>query len=747
MSRETETNTMTLALEGVGCASCVAKIEKALESTSGVDSVAVNLANKTAVVRGDVSFEAAQEAIEGVGYGASLLRRARQDSGLKQAEELKHLKFQTLIATVLTLPVFILEMGSHLYSPFHHWVMESMGQPLSWGVQLLLTTLLLLGPGRSFFTRGIPALLRGSPTMDSLVAMGSGAAYLYSLLATLAGHLLPEGSVQVYYESADLIVTLILVGRYFEEKAKGRTGAAIAKLMDLNPKTARVERGDEFVEVPLDEVRVGDRVQVRPGETVPVDGRVSVGRSFVDESMLTGESVPVEKLEGSEVVGGTLNQKGSFVFQVTKVGDDTVLSRIIDMVDQAQSSKLPLQATVNKITAWFVPTVMTLSALTFAAWWLLGPEPVLNHALVAAVSVLIVACPCAMGLATPTSIMVGIGKGAESGLLFRNGQALETLKSSRVIAFDKTGTLTRGKPALTDLCALGERDDDEVLKLAASVESVSEHPLSEALLEAAVDRGLALAICEDFESLTGFGVSARVEGKLVRVGSSRWMRERGHSLEGFQAQVESLAAAGKTVVWVEVDNTLVAFLAVADPLKETAIEAVAKLREAGLKVAMLTGDDRRTAQAIAAQCGIDEVMSELTPEGKVEAVVQLRERYGQVAFVGDGVNDAPALATAGVGLAIGAGTDIAMESAQVVVLSEDLDSVASAVALSRETMKNIRQNLFWAFAYNTLLIPVAAGLLYPSTGLLLSPALAAGAMAFSSVFVLLNALRLRGVSL
>ena len=743
-------SSLTLALSGVGCASCIAKIENALASVDGVKTAAVNLAAKTVLIESDQPRPNPAPmiaAVEKAGYGATLLKKDEPAEGPSVEEELSHLKSQTLLAAILTLPVFILEMGSHLYQPFHHWVMASLGQSMSWGVQFLLTTLLLLGPGRRFFTHGLKALFQRSPSMDSLVALGSGSAYVYSLVATFLPGVLPQGTAQVYYESAALIITLILVGRYFEEKAKGRTGEAIAKLMDLNPKTARVERNGEFVEVPLASVVVEDRIQVRPGETVPVDGKVESGSSFVNEAMITGESVPVEKSEGATVIGGTLNQKGSFIFRATGVGEDTMLSRIIDLVGRAQSSKLPLQTAVNQVTAWFVPAVLIIALFTFFVWFQFGPQPALNHALVAAVSVLIVACPCAMGLATPTSIMVGVGRGAESGLLFRGGEALQTLKNSRVVAFDKTGTLTRGQPALTDFQLLHPAEQDTVLRQIASLESGSEHPIAQALVDGAEERGLKVVPPQEFESLTGLGVQGKVDGVTIRVGSASWMRTLGHSLDKSLNDFNTLASSGKSALYAEIDGQLAALVAVADPLKDSTRAAVKQLQESGFKVAMLTGDNTETAQAIARQCGIDEVKAELSPEGKVKAIEELQRQFGQVAFVGDGINDAPALATAEVGLAIGSGTDIAIESADIVVLSQDLTAVARAAALSKATLKNIWQNLFWAFAYNVVLIPVAAGALYPTAGILLSPALAAGAMAFSSVFVLLNALRLKGVKL
>jgi heavy metal translocating P-type ATPase len=549
--------------------------------------------------------------------------------------------------------------------------------------------------------------------------------------------------VNVYFEAAAVIVTLILLGRYLEARAKGRTSQAIRRLAGLQAKTARVRRGPGIVEVDIAEVVPGDVVEVRPGERVPVDGEVVSGESYVDESMVTGEPVPVAKRGGSPVTGGTVNQRGAFEFRATAVGADTVLSRIMRMVEQAQGSKLPIQAMVDTVTMWFVPAVMGLAALTFVAWLLLGPEPALTFALVNAVAVLIIACPCAMGLATPTSIMVGTGRAAEMGILFRKGEALQSLRDARVIALDKTGTLTEGRPVLTDLRATQGFLDDDVLALAAAVEAKSEHPVARAIVDAAAGRVLAVREAVGFDSITGLGVTATVAGERIEVGSARFMDRLGLDPSALDSDAARLADEGKSPLYVAVGGRIAAVMAVSDPVKESTPQAVAALHALGLKVAMVTGDSRRTADAIARKLGIDHVVAEVMPDGKVAAVRQLKVEHGAVAFVGDGINDAPALAEADVGIAIGTGTDIAIEAADVVLMSGSLEGVPAALALSRATIRNIRQNLFWAFAYNAALIPVAAGALYPAYGVLLSPALAAGAMALSSVFVLGNALRLR----
>jgi len=741
--------TTELAVEGMTCASCVGRVEKALSRVPGVVSASVNLATEKAQVRhlaGAVSPGDLLAAIRSTGYEARpVVADTPSDQEAERRErETRSLSRALLIAALLTLPVFVLEMGSHFIPGIHDWVMTNIGHRESWYLQFALATLVLFGPGLRFFRKGVPALLRGAPDMNSLVALGTSAAWGYSVVATFASDLLPEGTQNVYYEAAAVIVTLILLGRYLEARAKGRTSEAIKRLMGLQAKTARVLRGGEAVEVPLAEVVAGDVVQVRPGERVPVDGEVIEGSSYVDESMITGEPVPAQKGVGAEVVGGTINKTGAFSFRATKVGADTVLAQIIRMVEEAQGSKLPIQALVDKVTGVFVPIVMGIAALTFLVWFLFGPEPALTFALVNAVAVLIIACPCAMGLATPTSIMVGTGRAAEMGVLFRKGEALQTLRGARVIALDKTGTLTKGRPELTDFVPAPGFAADEVLGLVAAVETRSEHPIAEAIVEGARRRGLKLADVEAFDAVPGFGVAATVAGRKVEVGADRYMTKLGYDVSDLLPAANRLAIEGKSPLYAAVDGRLAAVIAAADPIKPTTPEAIEALHRLGLKIAMITGDNAGTAQAIARQLGIDEVVAEVLPDGKVEALKGLRQRLGSVAFVGDGINDAPALAAANVGLAIGTGTDVAIEAADVVLMSGDLRGVPNAIALSQATIRNIKQNLFWAFAYNTVLIPVAAGALYPVYGVLLSPIFAAAAMALSSVFVLGNALRLKG---
>ena len=681
--------------------------------------------------------------------GAARKPLSRED---RKAAEQRALWRDLWIAAALALPVFLLEMGGHVVPAFHHWVAHTIGTQNSWYLQFVLTTLVLFVPGLRFYKKGIPALLHGAPDMNSLVAMGTLAAWGFSVVATFLPGLLPAGTVNVYYEAAAVIVVLILVGRFLEARAKGRTSEAIQRLARLQAHTAHLRRDGAVVDVPLAQVRVQDVVEVRPGERVPVDGEVIEGTSYVDESMITGEPVPVAKTAGSTVVGGTVNQTGAFTVRATAVGGHTVLAQIIRMVESAQGAKLPIQTLVDRVTMWFVPAVMTAALITFIVWMVFGPAPALGLALVNAVAVMIIACPCAMGLATPTSIMVGIGRGAELGVLFRKGEALQLLKDAKVVAVDKTGTLTEGKPALTDLLVQPGFDRAQVLAQVAALESRSEHPIARALVAAAEAEGLVLPAVSDFESLTGLGVTARVGGVpdghvapavLVAVGADRYMQTLDVDVSPFASEAEKLGQEGKSPLYVAIGGQLAAIVAVSDPIKSTTAAAIRTLHDQGLKVAMITGDNARTAQAIARQLGIDDVVAEVLPAGKVDAVKRLQQRYGAVAYVGDGINDAPALAQAEVGVAIGTGTDVAIEAADVVLMSGSLQGVPTAIGLSRATIGNIRENLFWAFAYNTALIPIAAGALYPAFGIPLSPMLGAAAMALSSVFVLGNALRLR----
>lgn len=734
-----------LSIDGMTCASCVARVEKALKKVSGVEQANVNLATERAWIQPNatVSSQDLIRAIQKAGYDAKLLQHDANEQHDKKNLEQQQLKRDLVISLILALPVFILEMGSHMIPAFHMWVMHNIGQQQSWLIQFALTTLVLLLPGRRFYQKGIPALFRFAPDMNSLVAVGTLAAYSFSLVATFMPQLLPEGTVHVYYEAAAVIVSLILLGRYFEAKAKGRTSQAIQHLIGLQAKTARIHRDGQIIEVPVAEVSSNTIVEIRPGERIPVDGEVVEGHSYIDESMITGEPVPVAKQAGDQVVGGTINQNGTLNIRATAIGEASVLAQIIRMVEQAQGSKLPIQALVDKVTMWFVPAVMLLAALTFIVWFIFGPEPALTFGLVNAVAVLIIACPCAMGLATPTSIMVGTGRGAEMGVLFRKGEALQLLQEVKVVAVDKTGTLTEGKPTLTDFHVQSGFDTDRVFALLASVEAKSEHPIALAIVQAATEKQVSLLPVTEFDSITGSGIEALVNGQRIQIGADRYMQQIGLDVSAFNAEAARLGQEGKTPIYMAIDQQLAAIVAVADPIKDTTFAAIVALHQLGLKVAMITGDNRHTAQAIAARLQIDHVVAEVLPEGKVDVVRELQQQFGRVAFVGDGINDAPALAQADVGIAIGTGTDVAIEAAEVVLMSGNLQGVPNAIALSKATIRNIRQNLFWAFIYNIALIPIAAGALYPFAGILLSPIFAAGAMALSSVFVLGNALRLK----
>ncbi|SEL71846.1 Cu+-exporting ATPase [Roseovarius azorensis] len=743
------TQTVRLNVSSMSCASCVGRVDKALAAVPGVLDVNVNLASETATVtyiEGAAELSDLLTAAGEAGYPAEPADSALpEERSARKEGEARDLARKTVFAATLALPVFLLEMGAHLVPGMHEMIGRTIGHQTSWTIQFVLTTIVLFWPGRHFYTKGFPALLKGAPDMNSLVAVGTGAAYLFSVTALFAPALLPEASRAVYFEAAAVIVVLILLGRWMESRAKGRTGAAIQKLLGLQARTARVLVDGEPRAVAIERIRVGDILVVRPGERIAVDGEVTEGSAHVDQSMITGEPVPVAKVEGDPVTGGTVNGTGSFRFRATRVGADTTLAQIIRMVEQAQGAKLPIQGLVDRITLWFVPAVMALAAVTVLVWLLVGPSPALSYALVAGVSVLIIACPCAMGLATPTSIMVGTGRAAEMGVLFRKGDALQQLTSVDVVALDKTGTVTQGRPELTDLVLADGFERAEILALVAAVEAQSEHPIAEAIVRTAKAEGAARFNVEGFTSYAGYGVQATVSGREVLVGADRLMAREGLSIEALADAERRLAEQGRTALFAAVDGKVAAVFGVADPVKAASAAAIAALHDLGLKVAMITGDKKATAEAIARETGIDHVIAGVLPDGKVAALDGLRGDGQQVAFVGDGINDAPALAHADVGIAIGTGTDVAIESADVVLMSGDLRGVVNAFEVSTRTMRNIRQNLFWAFGYNVALIPVAAGVLFPAFGLLLSPVLAAGAMALSSVFVLTNALRLRRV--
>ena len=736
-----------LIIEGMHCGSCVGRVERAIGAVPGVHRTAVNLAAERAEVEGAgwLDHSSVEAAVAAAGFSARPFDggSAAEAGAARKADEYSALRRDLIVAATATLPVVVIEMGGHMLPAFHAALVATCGAFAPKLVAFVLTSLVLFGPGLRFFRYGVPALLRRTPDMNSLVVLGSTAAWAYSSVATFAPTALPEGTANVYFEAAAVIVTLILLGRLLEAAAKGRTGDAIRKLIGLKARTASVRRGDGFAELDIADVRVGDVVQVRPGERIPVDGTVREGRSFVNESMLTGEAEAVAKAEGASVTGGTLNTTGVLTLAAERVGADTVLSQIIRTVERAQAAKLPIQGVVDRVTRYFVPAILAASLVTFAAWMAFGPPPAFGLALVNAVAVLIVACPCAMGLATPVSIMVATGRGAELGLLFRKGEALQMLRDTTIVAFDKTGTLTEGQPRLTDLVLAEGFARADVLGRIAAVESASEHPIATAIVRAAQGEGLVVGEARDVAARAGFGIIGTVGEARIAIGADRAMTEANIDVSPFAAASARLAADAKTPLYAAIDGRLAALIAVADPVRPSARMAVERLRARGLRVAMITGDNARTADAVARQLSIDEVAAEVLPDGKAAAVARLKRGGGGLAFVGDGINDAPALATADVGIAIGSGTDIAVESADVVLISGDLRAVETAIDLSRATIRNVRQNLGWAFGYNIVLIPVAAGALYPIVGITLSPMLAAAAMALSSVFVLTNALRLK----
>ncbi|WP_138472636.1 heavy metal translocating P-type ATPase [Poseidonocella sp. HB161398] len=735
-----ETARVVLDIDEMSCGMCSARVAKALEAVPGVVSASVNLAGARAVVELLEGAAGAQDLAATVTKAGYPARPASFDAPRPAGDggETEALRRDLAVSAALSLPVFLLAMGGHMIPAVHHWIEMAIGTRANWTIQFVLATLVLIGPGRRFHAKGWPGLFRGAPDMNALVALGTTAAWAYSTVALFLPGLLPDAAREVYFEAAAVIVTLILLGRWLEARARGRTGAAIARLSDLRPATANRLRPDGSEEaLPLVQVIAGDLLRVRPGERLPVDGEVAEGASHVDESMLTGEPLPVAKGPGAAVTGGTVNGTGALVVRATAVGADTVLSRIIAMVEEAQGARLPIQALVNRVTLWFVPAILGIALLTILAWLAFGPEPRIAHALVAGVAVLIVACPCAMGLATPVSIMVGTGRAAELGVLFRRGDALQSLAGAQIVAFDKTGTLTEGRPELVSVdCAPGW-SRETLLPLAAAAEEGSEHPVAAAIRRAHPG---PLPGAEAFEAVPGQGVRARVGGREVLAGNAALMA--GIALDGLSGAVAGAEAAGRTVLYLAVDGALAGVLSVADRLKPDTAEALARLRRDGLRLAMVTGDSPAAARAVAAELGIDEVHAGIRPEGK-RAVLEALKAEGRTAFVGDGINDAPALAAADIGVALGTGTDVAMESADVVLMSGSLAGVPAAFEVSRATLRNIRQNLAWAFGYNVALVPVAAGLLYPLNGMLLSPMLAAGAMALSSVFVLTNALRLR----
>ncbi len=734
---------LIIPVQGMSCASCVQKIETALQRTPGVVSVGVNFATEKATVTylsPQVSIRDLKKVVRDTGYevleieqGADVMDREK----IAREKEIRTLRTRLIIGASLSLPIFL---GS--FTEWLTWVPQILS---NFWVMLVLATPVQFWVGWQFYRGFWAALKHKTADMNTLIAVGTSAAYLYSLAATIFPEFFTAAGQQpkVYFDTAAIIITLILLGRYLEAIAKGQTSEAIKKLMGLQPRTARVVMNGEEVDIPVEEVQIDDVVVVRPGEKVPVDGTIVEGHSALDESMLTGESLPVDKSVGDEVIGATINKTGSFKFKATKVGKDTALAQIIKLVEEAQGSKAPIQRLADKISGIFVPIVLGIALVTFAVWWIFGPVPAFTFALLNFVAVLIIACPCALGLATPTAIMVGTGKGAENGILIKGGESLETAHRLNTIIFDKTGTLTKGEPEVTDIVPCNGYDEETVLKLASSAEKFSEHPLGEAIVKLSKARGLRIDDPTEFNAIPGHGIEATVNKNLVLLGNRKLMQKRAVELGVLAAKAEALSNEGKTPMFVAENGRAAGIVAVADTLKEQSAEAVAALHQMGVEVAMITGDNRRTAEAIARQVGIDRVLAEVLPEDKAQEVRKLQEEGRMVAMVGDGINDAPALAQADIGIAIGTGTDVAMEASDITLISDDLRAVVTAIQLSKRTMRIIKQNLFWAFFYNSAFIPVAAGVLYPFFGILLNPVFAAVAMAASSVSVVSNSLRLK----
>lgn len=735
-------------IEGMSCASCAMTVENAVSKMPGVDKASVNLATEIMTVEANdsVTPEDIAKVVDGVGYGArprgKSVEEELEEKNEKKEAHLREMKRNLTISAIFAVPLLFIAMADMVGIPMPAFL-SPMQSPVSYALIQLALVLPIIWLGRHFFVDGFKALSKGHPNMDSLVALGTSAAFLYSLYGTyhvLEGH--AHFAMNLYYESAGVILTLITLGKYFEAVSKGKTSMAIQTLVGLAPKMATVLRDGQEVEVPVEEVQVGDLIRVKPGEKVPVDGVVTEGNSTVDESMLTGESIPVSKAVGDEVIGASLNKTGSFILKATKIGKDTALSQIIQLVEQAQGSKAPIAKLADKVSGVFVPIVIGLALVSGLAWYFLGQESWV-FALTITISVLVIACPCALGLATPTAIMVGTGKGAENGILLKSGEALEEANHVNMVVFDKTGTITNGTPVVTDVVTADNTDSDALIRLAASLEVASEHPLGEAIVAKAKEQGAAFDEVTNFEAIPGFGIKGHVGETLVFLGNEKWMRENGLVDEAMNEKANRFAEQGKTPLYIGYNDAVQGLIVVADTVKESSARAIQTLHEMGIQVAMMTGDHERTAQAIAAEVGIYRVFSEVLPQDKANYVSKLQEEGYIVAMVGDGINDAPALAQAQVGIAIGTGTDVAIESADAVLMKSDLMDVPAMLKLSRATIRNIKENLFWAFAYNVIGIPFAMGVLHLFGGPLLNPMIAGAAMSFSSVSVVLNALRLK----
>jgi P-type Cu+ transporter len=737
---------ITLPVKGMSCASCVENVRKTLSSLDGVISASVNFATEKATIEyfpTETGVREFRKAVTDAGYDVVEAEKGEDIVVKEQRERLaafRSLKRKVIIGALLTLPVFVLMQWDHLgLSRF-----LPLSRQANHFLQLIIETPVQFWIGWQFYLGAVAAARHRTTNMNTLIAVGTSSAYLYSVTATFFPSLFQVRgySSEVYFDTAATIIVLILLGRLFEAKAKGQTSEAIKKLIGLQAKTARVLKKDRETDIPIEEVEMGDIVVVRPGEKIPVDGTIKEGYSSVDESMVTGESLPVEKSTGDGVIGATINKTGSFKFEATRIGRDTMLSHIIDMVQSAQGSKPPIARMADLIASYFVPAVIGIAALTFLVWYILGPAPVFTYAVLNFIAVLIIACPCSLGLATPTSIMVGTGKGAENGILIRSGEALEVAHKITAVVFDKTGTLTNGRPEVTDIIS-SEMAERDVLFYAASAEKNSEHPLGEAIIKKARDADIQPADPETFLAVPGRGIKTTVGGRIIRLGNEKFMEDEHIDLEDMKNHVSRLSGEGKTAMLLSVDNKARGIVAVADTLKEDSLAVVQSLKRLGIVVVMITGDNQRTAEAISRQTGIERIFAEVLPEDKAAAVRKLQAESHVVAMVGDGINDAPALAQADIGIAIGTGTDVAIEAADITLIGGNLKNVSAAIALSKATMRNIKQNLFWAFAYNVTLIPVAAGVLFPFFGILLNPMLAAAAMGFSSVTVVTNALRLK----
>jgi len=731
--------TVRLSVGGMHCAGCVAKVEKAIAAVPGVTEANVNLVEHTASVSGSADPKAVIAAIATAGYEAAELK-SRADESAKEEAEAEHaraLARKTVVASVVAAPLFVSEML--MLAPS----LQSPGGRLYGVIAAIATLVVLAYAGGHFFRGAWKSFLNHNANMDTLIALGTGAAWVYSVAVLAAPQLVPSLAQHAYFEAAAVIIALINLGQWLELRARGKTSQAIKRLIGLQPRTARVVRDGKEMDIPIEKVGLSETVRVRPGEKVPVDGVILEGHSNVDESMLTGEPLPVVKQVGDEVTGGTLNTSGTFLLRTTRIGEDTVLARIIDMVRRAQNSKPAIGRLADRISAVFVPSVLIIAVVTFMIWYNVGPVPKVSFALVATMTVLVIACPCALGLATPISIIVGVGKAAESGILIRNGEALQQASRLTTVVLDKTGTVTEGRPAVVAVHPASGWSEDEVLRIAASVETGSEHPLAQAVVTAATQKGLGSSRAEEFNAVAGHGVRARVEGRRVLLGNPRLMEQDSVDTQSLREQGESAARLGQTPIYVAVDGQCVGIVAIADPIKPDSKAAIARLHALGRKVVMITGDNAATARAVADQVGVDEVLAEVLPVDKAAKVEALQARGETVGMVGDGINDAPALAQSDVGFAIGTGTDVAIESADITLMGGSLHGVADAIAVSGATVRNIKQNLFGAFVYNTLGIPVAAGVLFPLFGILLNPMIAGAAMAMSSVTVVSNANRLR----